>query len=112
MSHTPPAQHMSDCPTCDALEIPPDVRESLRSILLTPAAQDNVHYEIKDGEIARSESTGGVLPYMLQRDGKDFLCVMEGDAYHQYEVSKVQIARLAAECGARLWAMEQNQCSA
>lgn len=67
------------------------------------------HYELNDGEIAKAAADGSVLPYLLQRDGKDFLCVMEAGAYHQYEVNKLQLARLAAECSARLWSMEQGK---
>jgi hypothetical protein len=58
------------------------------------------HYTLnKDGglDAAPAATEGFCIAYLIERDGKDVLCVMEGGAYHQFDISPAGTGRLAAE---------------
>lgn len=58
------------------------------------------HYTLnKDGglDAAPAATEGFCIAYMIERDGIDVLCVMEGGAYHQFDLSPQGVARLAHE---------------
>lgn len=57
-----------------------------------------VHYTLDEAQnITRRESAGSCIAYLIERDGIDVLCVMEGGAFHQYELSPQGVARIAEE---------------
>ena len=69
----------------------------------------SAHYALNSsGEIDQSRTVGACIPYLVQRDGRDYLCVMEGGAFHQFEIGTMGLYRLAAECSSRLWSMAQG----
>lgn len=69
-----------------------------------------MHYKLNRGEISKNPpaTDGECIAYIIQKDGKEVLCIMEGDAYHQFDIGKMGLHRLAAECGDRLWSLAQG----
>lgn len=58
------------------------------------------HYLLnKEGglEAFPAATEGFCIAYLIERDGIDVLCVMEGGAYHQYDLSPQGLARINAE---------------
>lgn len=69
----------------------------------------NVHYGFDaDQNVRRTLTEDAAVPYIIQRDGKDWLCVIEGGAYHQFEIGPRGLHRLASECSSRLWSLAQQ----
>lgn len=68
------------------------------------------HYHLTRGEITRTPpaTDGACIAYIIQKDGKETLCVMEGGAYHQFEIGVMGLHRLASECSDRLWSLSQK----
>ncbi len=59
-----------------------------------------IHYRLNEKQEVVSypaATEGNCIAYLVERDGQDVLCVMEGGAYHQYEISLVGVARLVEE---------------
>ena len=69
----------------------------------------NAHYILNSsGEIEQARSEGSCTPYLIQQDGREYLCVMEGGAFHRFEIGTGALYRLASECSSRLWSMAQK----
>lgn len=62
------------------------------------------YYLMPDKGIVMKQAATSALciPYLIQRDDKDVLCVIEGDAFHTFDVSPASLARLAYETTSRL----------
>lgn len=55
------------------------------------------HYWLNaDGEVEMSPPAmrGTATPYLIERDGKPVLCVIEGGAYHTYEIARTGVVVL------------------
>lgn len=70
---------------------------------------DRSHYTLdgKGGiDIAPAATLHPCIAYIIP--GRDVLCVMEGDAYHQFRLDVPGMSRLVAELGKRLWEKTQG----
>ncbi len=47
--------------------------------------------------------SGACVPYLLELEGRDYLCVISGGQFHRFEISEAAVARLGAEAGLRMW---------
>lgn len=62
------------------------------------------YYLMPDGEIEieQGASRSDCIPYIIQHGTQDVLCVIEGDAFHSFDISPAGLARLNEECARRL----------
>lgn len=68
------------------------------------------HYWLDcDGALhmAPPATRGLATPYLTQRDGRLFLNVIEGAAFHSYEIAPAAAARLGAESASFFWQRER-----
>lgn len=62
------------------------------------------YYLMPDGELDMkpAASPDPCIPYLIRQDDKDILCVIEGGAFHTFDISPAALARLADEATSRL----------
>lgn len=62
------------------------------------------HYRLVAGEIEMAPAAAGeCFPWLRVLEGKRFLCVLEGGAFHVFEISLAGVGRLGAEAAEILW---------
>lgn len=60
------------------------------------------------GEIESTPAGPGLcIPYLIEVDGQDRLCVAEGAAFHTFDISPLAVMRLASEAVARIYRVAQ-----
>lgn len=62
------------------------------------------YYLMPDGELEMKPAATQepCIPYIVQQGDRDSLCVMEGDAFHSFDIGIMGLARLAEESAAAL----------
>lgn len=57
------------------------------------------HYRMNECEIEKrpAATAGNCNAYLVEHGAQDVLCVMEGDAFHTFNISPQGLARLAEE---------------
>jgi hypothetical protein len=56
------------------------------------------YYLMPDGELELKPTVAeACIPYLIEKDGQHRLCVIEGGAFHSFDITVAGLARLADE---------------